>query len=229
MNILANFRWEKKRFLNLQSKGGDTRTPAGDGSLLNPSNQGLEPAARSAAEGLVSCCQTQSSSTACLLLVGLVFHSSDKQVQLPDFYDKTSRGGKGKKATVAMGKLFQWLGGRGVRQPPLQPTARRREEDYEGKQQLHKQIGSRPPALSTSLLGQVNTPTLTPRALDAIFSLAPPAATVTSLSHRNEEEITATAYLTWNTEFSYRERHALKHNMINSLVLLQGNPPYPNE
>lgn len=76
---------------------------------------------------------------------------------------------------------------------------------------------------------QVNTPTLTPRALDAIFSLAPPAATVTSLSHRNEEEITATAYLTWNTEFSYCERHALKHNMINSLVLLQGNPPYPNE
>lgn len=38
-----------------------------------------------------------------------MFHSSDKQVQLPDFYDKTSRGGKGKKATVAMGKLFQWL------------------------------------------------------------------------------------------------------------------------
>lgn len=29
-------RWEKKCFLNLQSKGGDTRTPAGDGSLLNP-------------------------------------------------------------------------------------------------------------------------------------------------------------------------------------------------
>lgn len=46
--------------------------------------------------------------------------------------------------------------GRGVRQPPLQPTARRREEDYEGKQQLRKQIGSRPPALSTSLLGQVS-------------------------------------------------------------------------
>lgn len=75
---------------------------------------------------------------------------------------------------------------------------------------------------------QVNTPTLTPRALDAIFTLAPPAATVTSLSHRNEEEITAAAYLTWNTEFSYCERRAVKHSRINSLVLLQGNPPYPN-
>lgn len=32
--------------------------------------------------------------------------------------------------------------GRGVRQPPLQPTAQRRE-DYKGKQQLHKWIGSR--------------------------------------------------------------------------------------
>ncbi|KAK2519897.1 Lef1 [Columba guinea] len=58
--ILVSFtaRWEKKRFLNLQSKGGDTRTPSGDGSLLNPSfrfglanRQGSVSAARMTIDG----------------------------------------------------------------------------------------------------------------------------------------------------------------------------------